>query len=100
MSKITLLALVLVLSLCGSSLAGGLMSADEGTNSFLDQPTVSYPSDHGYQRVNWFVGYDPIYGSCSANIWDGYCPKKCHNGGSRRCRCNTGCGPAASGSQR
>lgn len=92
MSKITLLALVLVLSLCGTSLAGGLFSADEGTNSFLDQPTVSYPSDHGYQRVNWFVGYDPIYGSCSKNTWDGYCPKKCHNGGRRRCGANTNCG--------
>ena len=90
MSRIAMLSVVLVLSLCGTGLAGGLMSADEGVNSFLDQPTVSYPNDHGYQRVNWFAGYDPIYGSCSKNVWDGYCPKKCHNG-----RCNRRCGSKA-----
>jgi len=87
MSKIAsglgILTAILVLSLPGTGQAGGLMSADEGVNSFLDQPTVSYPSDHGYLRVNWFVGYDPIYGSCSANIWNGYCPKKCHGPGNR-----------------
>jgi hypothetical protein len=90
MSRIALLALVLVMGWAGSSLAGGLMSADEGVNSFMDTPTVNYPADHGYQRVNWFVGYDPVYGSCSANIWDGYCPKKCHHGQGRANRC--GCG--------
>ncbi|MCE9553313.1 MAG: hypothetical protein K8T91_08035 [Planctomycetes bacterium] len=97
MSKIALLSMVLVLGLSGVGLAGGLMSADEGVNSFLDQPTVSYPSDHGYQRVNWFVGYDPIYGSCSQNIWDGYCPKKCHNGRGKRCGAKASCGQGACG---
>ena len=99
MSRIALLSMILVLSLAGTGIAGGLMSADEGVNSFLDQPTANYQSDHGYQRVNWFVGYDPIYGSCSQNVWDGFCPKKCP-GRVHRCGAISGCGQGACGSRR